>query len=79
MICLTSDHYPYGLEAGDTWGNSRNYLPELYGCKEAEFNKFVQDRNGLISWPDYSWKTDQAVYDGASEAYHYFESCNNFS
>lgn len=121
VICMTSDHYPYGLEAGDTWGNSRNYLPELYGCEESEFNKFVQDRNGLIIWsgcletslkhmvkeisepvysldilptlsnlfgveydsrllagrdvfsdafplviwPDYSWKTDQAVYDAA--------------
>ena len=121
VICLTADHYPYGLEAGDTWGNSRNYLPELYGCEETEFDKFVQDRNGLIIWsgclensqkhmvkeisepvysldilptlsnlfgveydsrllagrdvfsdasalviwPDYSWKTDKAVYDAA--------------
>ncbi|MDD7389863.1 MAG: LTA synthase family protein [Lachnospiraceae bacterium] len=121
VICMTSDHYPYGLEAGDTWGNSRNYLPELYGCEESELNKFTRDRNGLIIWsgcletylkhmakeisepvysldilptlsnlfgveydsrllvgrdvfsdafplviwPDYSWKTDQAVYDAA--------------
>ncbi len=121
VICLTSDHYPYGLEAGDTWGNSRNYLPELYGCEESEFNKFIQDRNGLIIWsgcletdlkhmvkeisepvysldilptlsnlfgveydsrllvgrdvfsdafplviwPDYSWKTDQVLYDAS--------------
>lgn len=50
VICLTSDHYPYGLEAGDTWENDRNYLPELYGCRESEFNKFVQDQNGLIIW-----------------------------
>ncbi|MDO5410113.1 MAG: sulfatase-like hydrolase/transferase [Lachnospiraceae bacterium] len=50
VICMTSDHYPYGLEKGDTWGNDRNYLPELYGCSADEFNKFVQDRNGLVLW-----------------------------
>lgn len=58
VICMTSDHYPYGLEAGETWGNDRNYLPELYGCKESEFDKFVQDRNALILWSG-SLETDQ--------------------
>lgn len=50
VICLTSDHYPYGLEEGETWGNDKNYLPELYGCSESELNQFVQDRNGWILW-----------------------------
>lgn len=51
VICLTSDHYPYGLESGDTWGNDRNYLPELYGCNESDLSsKLVQDKNGLIIW-----------------------------
>lgn len=50
VICLTSDHYPYGLEAGDTWGNDSNYLPELYGCQENEIDKFVQDQNAWILW-----------------------------
>lgn len=122
VICLTSDHYPYGLEAGDTWGNDRNYLPELYGCEESEIDKFVRDKNAwilwsgclegelshmageiaepvysldilptlsnlfgveydsrllvgrdvfsdetpLVIWPDYSWKTDEAVYDASN-------------
>ena len=50
VICLTADHYPYGLEEGDTWGNDRNYLPELYGCEESEIDKFVQDKNAWILW-----------------------------
>lgn len=50
VICLTADHYPYGLEEGDTWGNDRNYLPELYGCDESEIDKFVQDKNAWILW-----------------------------
>lgn len=50
VICLTADHYPYGLEKGDTWGNDRNYLPELYGCEESDIDKFVQDKNAWILW-----------------------------
>lgn len=50
VICLTADHYPYGLEKGDTWGNDSNYLPELYGCDEDELDKFVQDQNAWILW-----------------------------
>lgn len=51
VICISSDHYPYGLEAGETWGNTISYLPELYGCSESDLrNKFVQDRNGWILW-----------------------------
>lgn len=59
VICLTADHYPYGLEAGDTWGNDRNYLPELYGCDEDELDKFVQDQNAWILWSG-CLETDQA-------------------
>lgn len=50
VICLSSDHYPYGLEAGETWGNYQNYMPELYGVEESALNKFVQDQNALIIW-----------------------------
>ena len=61
VICLTSDHYPYGLEKGETWGNKVNYLPELYGCSESEIDKFVQDRNALILWSK-SLETDLSEY-----------------
>lgn len=71
VICLTSDHYPYGLEAGDTWGNDMNYLPELYGCSEADLSsKLVQDKNSLIIWSgclenelsDYATEIDVPTY-----------------
>lgn len=61
VICLTSDHYPYGLEKGETWGNKSNYLPELYGCAESEIDKFTQDRNALILWSK-SLETDLSEY-----------------
>lgn len=50
VICLTSDHYPYGLEKGDTWGNQENYLPELYGMEEAAIDQFARDKNVWILW-----------------------------
>lgn len=50
VICLTSDHYPYGLEKGDTWGNQENYLPELYGLEEAGIDQFVRDKSVWILW-----------------------------
>ena len=50
VICLSTDHYPYGLEEGDTWGNDKNYLPELYGMPEDQIDQFNRDKNALILW-----------------------------
>ena len=50
VICLSTDHYPYGLEEGDTWGNDKNYLPELYGIPEDQIDQFNRDKNALILW-----------------------------
>ena len=48
VIVLGTDHYPYGMEQGSTWGNSKNYLKELYGYKYQ--NDMERDHNALIIW-----------------------------
>lgn len=48
VIVLATDHYPYGLEASDAWGNDKNYLNELYG--ETVTDCFIRDHSALIIW-----------------------------
>ena len=48
LIVLTADHYPYGLEGGTTWGNSKDYVAELYGYDPK--NNIQRDHNALILW-----------------------------
>ena len=48
VIVLGTDHYPYGLEQSEAWGNEVNYLIELYGY-EPILNP-EQDHSALIIW-----------------------------
>ena len=48
VICLTSDHYPYGLDATETFGNSEDYLSDLYGYVPT--TSWEHDRNSCIIW-----------------------------
>ncbi len=48
VIALTSDHYPYALEKGEAWGNSEDFLGELYGFTVT--NNMERDHNALIIW-----------------------------
>lgn len=48
VIVLSTDHYPYGLEEGDSWQNDKDYLSELYGY-EAD-TPFKRDHSRLIIW-----------------------------
>ena len=48
VICLTSDHYPYGLENTATFDNYEDYVTDLYGYTYA--NSWEQDHNTLIIW-----------------------------
>ena len=45
VICLTPDHYPYGLEDGD----DDTYLAELYGMEEIE-TAFDRDHSCWLLW-----------------------------
>ena len=47
VICMTSDHYPYGLENG-AFGNTDDYVADLYGYDYS--NSWEQDRNTWILW-----------------------------
>ena len=48
VIALSTDHYPYGLEKSDSWGNSRDYLEELYGFQVR--TAADRDHSALIIW-----------------------------
>lgn len=48
VICMTSDHYPYGLENTATFNNYEDYVSDLYGYTYK--NSWEQDRNALIIW-----------------------------
>lgn len=48
VIVISTDHYPYGLENSETWGNDRDYLEELYGYAASDI--FKRDHSALIIW-----------------------------
>ncbi len=48
VIVLSTDHYPYGLEKSEAWGNYDNFLIDLYGY-EPVLNP-EQDHSALIVW-----------------------------
>lgn len=48
VICITADHYPYGLEMNQTYGNSEDYISDLYGYKHSA--PWEKDRNAWILW-----------------------------
>lgn len=50
VIALTADHYPYGLDKSDTFGNTENYVNDLYGMDyQTHWDK---DHNSLIIWSE---------------------------
>ncbi len=48
VIVLCADHYPYGLGQSNTYGNSEDYLLDLY--KVDSYDGFVRDKSALIIW-----------------------------
>ena len=48
VVVIATDHYPYGLEPSDAWGNYENYLEELFGYPVE--NCFDRDHSALIIW-----------------------------
>lgn len=48
VICMTADHYPYGLEISDTFGNTEDFVTDLYGYKYSA--PWEQDHNSWILW-----------------------------
>lgn len=48
VIVIGTDHYPYGLEQSDTWGNEKDFLAELYGYAASDC--FKRDHSRLIIW-----------------------------
>lgn len=48
VICLTSDHYPYGLDQTETFGNYEDYVSDLYGYTPT--TSWEHDHNSWILW-----------------------------
>ena len=48
VICICSDHYPYGLEKNDAFYNTEDYVTDLYGYTPEHC--WEQDRNAWIIW-----------------------------
>ncbi len=48
VIVLCADHYPYGLAKSSTFGNSQDYLLDLY--KVDDYDMFIRDKNTCIIW-----------------------------
>lgn len=48
VICITADHYPYGLEHSSTYGNNKDYIEDLYGYYPK--HDWERDKNAWILW-----------------------------
>lgn len=48
VICMTSDHYPYGLAVSKTYGNTKDYLTDLYD--HSMDTDWDRDHNTWILW-----------------------------
>ncbi len=48
VIVICSDHYPYGLAKSASYGNSEDYLKDLY--QVASYDFYTRDHNALIIW-----------------------------
>ncbi|MBE6739165.1 MAG: hypothetical protein E7565_02465 [Ruminococcaceae bacterium] len=60
VIVISTDHFPYGLDDGGTFGNMP-YLSELYGYNVKDY--FQRDHNRLIIWSGCLEQFDPIVVD----------------
>lgn len=60
VIVISTDHFPYGLDDGGSFGNMP-YLSELYGYNVTDY--FERDHNRLIIWSGCLEKTEPIVVD----------------
>ncbi len=50
VIVLCTDHYPYGLAESSTFGNSEDYLLDLFDVDE--YDSFLRDKTTCIIWSE---------------------------
>lgn len=65
VICLTADHFPYGLDDDASLGNMP-YLSELYGYNVT--NVFERDHSSLILWCGSLEEADPIVVDAPTSS-----------
>ena len=59
VIAMVPDHYPYGLGASAAWGNTGDYLAELYGYPAD--TPWKRDHNVAIIWCGELEKLDEPI------------------
>lgn len=76
VICLSPDHFPYGLDQGSSIGNMPN-LSELYGFN---VNSYIdRDKSSCILWSGCLEKMDPIVVSAPTESYDLLPTlCNLF-
>lgn len=76
VICMSPDHFPYGLDQGASLGNMPN-LSELYGFK---VNSYLErDKNSCILWSGCLEKMDPIVISAPTSSYDLLPTlCNLF-
>lgn len=61
VICLSADHYPYGL-CSDVWQSAGNTLHELYNY-DGPIDEIMRDHNSLIIWSGCLEEMDPIIID----------------
>lgn len=74
VICISSDHFPYGLDSGGTLGNMP-LLSELYGYNVE--NLFQRDHSRLILWCGSLEKEEPIVVDSPTSSLDILPTLSN--
>ena len=74
VICISSDHFPYGLDSGGTLGNMP-LLSELYGYNVE--NLFQRDHSRLILWCGSLEKDEPIVVDSPTSSLDILPTLSN--
>ncbi len=74
VICISSDHFPYGLDAGGTLGNMP-LLSELYGYNVE--NLFQRDHSRLIVWCGSLEKEEPIIVDSPTSSLDILPTLSN--
>lgn len=74
VICLTTDHFPYGLDTEGKFGKMQ-YLSELFGYDVKDY--FGRDHNALILWCGSLEDSDPIVVDSPTSSLDILPTLSN--
>ena len=74
VICISSDHFPYGLDTDGRFGKM-TYLSELYGYEVNDY--FGRDHNALILWSGCLEDSEPIVIDSPTSSLDILPTLSN--